>query len=61
MLPGPQTGALLALGQAAVSVLLGVYQGDVALVLLRLLIDEVEDPLGARQAIITMFSWLDTC
>ena len=49
MLPGPHVGPLLALGEVAVGALLGVDQGDVALIRLRLLVDEIEDPLGAGQ------------
>ena len=45
--PGPYVGALLGLGPLALSILLGVDQLYVAVVLFRLLIHQIEDPLGA--------------
>ena len=50
MLPSPHVGALFALHQVAVPVLLGVYQGDVALVGLGLFVNQVKDTLGAGHA-----------
>ena len=49
MLPGPDHGALGALGQGAVGVLLGVDQGHVAIVGFGLFIQQGEDPVGAGQ------------
>ena len=50
MLPSPHVGALFALHQVSVPVLLGVYQGDVALVGLGLFVNQVKDTLGAGHA-----------
>ena len=46
MFPGPDHGALGALGQSAVGVLLGVDQGHVAIVGFGLLVQQGEDPVG---------------
>ena len=43
MFPGPDVGALLALGQGAVRIFLGVDQGDIAVVGLRLLVQQSKD------------------
>ncbi|CCX38489.1 uncharacterized protein BN452_02363 [Clostridium sp. CAG:1013] len=50
MLPGPNAGALFALGDGAIGVLLGVDQSDVAFVGLSLFVQQSEDPLSACQA-----------
>ena len=47
MPPGPDVGTLLGLRQLAVRALLGVDQLHIAVVLLRLLVHKVKDPLGA--------------
>ena len=49
MLPGPDVGALFALGQAAVGILLGVDQSDIAFVRFRLLVQQGEKAVGAGQ------------
>ena len=47
MLPGPEVGAFLRFGQGAVRFLPDIHQGDISVVLLRLLVHQVEDSLGA--------------
>lgn len=49
VLPRPEPGAFGRLGKAAVRIAFGVYQRDITLVLLGLLIHELEDTPDARE------------
>ena len=49
MLPGPDAGALLGLHEVVVLVVLGVDEGDIALIGLAGLIHHLEDTLGTGQ------------